>query len=126
MMNRDDLFGGKSIPDLGGMGRVPVRRAPTKQEQASFICPSGCKPPLIMNAIPNPGAVARSFNRCLRCLTYWEVSPSGEVINIRTIKDTFTDVWADVDPLHPMLATMRNILLNKLNKDKKEEGKKEE
>lgn len=65
----------------GGFGPMPFLGCPGPQQQAATTCPAGCIPPLIISASPKPGSVARAYCRCLRCMTYWEVTPTGKVIN---------------------------------------------
>mgnify|MGYP001583311395 CR=1 FL=1 len=50
-------------------------------------CPSGCDPPLIFHAIPHKGSSFNSLARCLRCGTYWEVTPKGLIVNKKRWED---------------------------------------
>ncbi len=63
----------------------PVTMAVMKALQ---VCPDGCDPSTILQAVPPPGMIGPGmvlpYARCIRCLTFWEVGiPDGKVKNIR-------------------------------------------
>ena len=77
----------KDLPPFGGQIGGPLGGPPPKQVKTLAICPSGCDPPLVFWAIPDPKVYdttkRNGFARCLRCLTYWEATIDGEIVNIK-------------------------------------------
>ena len=54
------------------------------RDKGTRACPAGCDPAMIMKGLPPPRDQERNgIARCLRCLTYWEVTPQGLVVNMR-------------------------------------------
>ena len=60
---------------------------PTPYEKAINTCPSDCDPPLILKAVPPKLSFQNAICRCVRCLSYWEVTPEGKVVNQRRAID---------------------------------------
>ena len=54
------------------------------REKGTRACPQGCDPPLIVKGVPPPRDQEHNgFARCMRCLTYWEITPQGIIVNLR-------------------------------------------
>ena len=74
--------------NYGKRGNLP----PTKQELVATRCPFNCgtsssimNHAAVMTARPPPGTIATWWSRCQLCLAYWETSPAGEIIVLRTV-----------------------------------------
>ena len=60
------------------------------REKGTRGCPQGCDPPMIFKILPPPkDQEHNSCARCLRCLTYWEVTPQGMMVNMRRPLEAF-------------------------------------
>lgn len=54
------------------------------REKGTRTCPQGCDPPMIIKALPPPRDQQHNgLARCMRCLTYWEITPQGIMVNMR-------------------------------------------
>lgn len=65
--------------------QIPQLPPPAKVLAGFKECPAGCYPNLVLYSAEGAHVLhpQNAFGRCIRCLTYWEVTPQGEVVNIR-------------------------------------------
>lgn len=62
----------------------PQVRPPEVQIKGVASCPMGCEPNWCVQAIPKPGPEKRNaMGRCFMCLTYWEVTVGGKIVNLK-------------------------------------------
>ena len=68
----------------GNLGNLP----PTKQEIVANTCPMPCggkEGSAVLCARPLMGTIASWWSRCQRCLCYWETSPAGQIVVLKTV-----------------------------------------
>lgn len=57
-----------------------------QQRTLQMGCPNKCLPQMFFSQAPKPGspvAFKNAVSRCLICLTFWEVTTAGEIVNVR-------------------------------------------
>lgn len=88
-MNRSERSAMKRQDPFRGYGQpVPVLTPQVRTMRKG--CPNKCEPQFFLDMTPKPGAPSAPRNalaRCLICLTYWEVDPQGNVVNVRGPKE---------------------------------------
>jgi len=59
-----------------------------RQQNLVQVCPNKCEGALIPSGIPDPRVLPprNAQARCLCCLTYWEVTPEGKIINVKVVE----------------------------------------
>lgn len=58
-------------------------RLPQHILKAINDCPGGCQPSWVFYAVPKNPLTMPYLCRCLKCLSYWEVTAGGEIMNVQ-------------------------------------------
>lgn len=63
-------------------------------------CPNGCINTQVIAGFPANDPKLNSWGRCMRCLTYWEVTPLGSIVN-RSHPITSVEIGGAGHPARP-------------------------
>ena len=60
----------------------PPFSVPGRQDRVSNVCPFGCKPEMVLRALPPPNAMVPACSFCYVCLGRWKTDAEGEIVEL--------------------------------------------